>query len=173
MKRIRVVADTHISDWELPEKVIELMRSADYVVHAGDFDRYGAYRKFDEECELIAVAGDSDEERIKKELPEEVTFEVEGIRFGIVHKGNYLHEFHDLGYKAMEMGVDFMIFGHIHRFVLDDAKGIPLLCPGSPTQPRLSVASCAELVVEGDRVEVRCHLIHGISCGADVLRRLR
>ncbi len=173
MKRILAIADTHVRDWDLPEKVLELMRNADYVIHAGDFDCYEVYRRFAEECELVAVAGDSDDGRIRSELPSERTFEVEGVKFGIVHKGNYLNDFHDLGYKAMEMGVDFMIFGHVHRFVLDDAKGVPLLCPGSPTQPRLSMASCAELIVDDDRVEVRCHLIRGIVCGIDVLKRLR
>ncbi len=172
MKKILVVSDTHFKSWNPPDKLKELMESADLIVHAGDFDTYDTYRKF-AEYELVAVAGDSDDEKIREELPKEVTFSVEGVKFGVVHKGNYLHQFHDLGYKAMEMGVNFLIFGHVHRFVLHDAKKAVLLCPGSPSQPRLSAASCAELTVDGCRVEVRCHVVQNLFCGMDVLDSLR
>ncbi len=167
MRKILVVADTHMSTWNPPKKLEELMDSADLVVHAGDFDTYEVYKRFSD-YELVAVCGDSDDEKIRKELPETRVFEVEDVKFGLVHRGNYLNEFHDLGYKAMELGVNFLIFGHLHRFVLHDAKKAVLLCPGSPTLPRLSTATCAEIVVDGDRVEVRCIVVQNLFCGMDV-----
>jgi len=172
MKRILVLADTHLDSWGIPDKLKELMENADVVIHAGDFDRYRIYKKF-AEYELVAVAGDSDDERIREELPKETTFRVEGVKFGVVHRGNYLNEFHDLGYKAMELGVNFLIFGHVHRFVLQDLKNCVLICPGSPTRPRLSAASCAEINVEDRRAEVRCHIVQNIFCGMDVFEGLR
>ncbi|MEM4155590.1 MAG: metallophosphoesterase family protein [Archaeoglobaceae archaeon] len=35
--RIIAVADTHLQEWQVPKKLIELMESADLIVHAGDF----------------------------------------------------------------------------------------------------------------------------------------
>ncbi|MET1124493.1 MAG: metallophosphoesterase [Archaeoglobaceae archaeon] len=168
--RVVAVADTHLKSWEVPEKLEEMIKKADIVVHAGDFDSYEVYERF-ADFELVAVAGDSDDERIRSKLPSEAVFEAEGLKFGVVHRGNYLNEFHDLGYKALEMGVDFLIFGHVHRFVLERLR-VPVLCPGSPTQPRLSVGSFAELVVEDGKVEVRMHTTE-FACGIDALRCLR
>lgn len=170
--RIVAIADTHLNTWKIPEKLKELLEDADLVVHAGDFDKYEIYKKFNSNFELIAVQGNSDEDKIKRILPKVQTFKVENVKFGVVHKGNYLNQFHDLGYRAKELGVDFLIFGHIHRFVLDRLKDVTLLCPGSPTMPRLSVASCAEIVVEGKNVSVKHHVVQNLFCGIDVYKML-
>ena len=173
MKRITVLADTHIDKFLLPEELLHLIESSDIVVHAGDFDRLQVFQEFNSRCKLYAVAGDSDDEAIQKKLPMELTFEVENLRFGTVHKGNYLNEFDDLAYKAMEMDVDVLIFGHLHRLVVEEIRGVLLLCPGSPTEPRLSMASFVEVLVDGGKINVKCHFIPEVFCGAEVTGRLR
>jgi len=172
MKRIIAVSDTHLSDWALPKKLVELLDDADLVVHAGDFDGYRVYKKFTS-YELRAVKGNLDDDKIKEELPAVEIFDVENVKFGVIHKGNYLNDFSDLGYKALELGVNFLIFGHIHRFILEDFKNTVLLCPGSPTQPRLSAASCAEITVDGSKVSVRCHIVQDLFCGMNVFKEFR
>uniref|UniRef100_A0A7C3RC42 Phosphoesterase n=1 Tax=Archaeoglobus fulgidus TaxID=2234 RepID=A0A7C3RC42_ARCFL len=171
MKRILAVADTHLREWKLPEKLLEMLDNADIVVHAGDFESYEVYKKFSE-YNLYAVAGNSDDEAVREELENELTFEVEGLRFGLVHRGNFINQFHDLGYKAMELDVDVLVFGHLHRFVLEEIRGKLLICPGSPTQPRMSVASCAEIVVNRSKVDVRYHVVQPLFCGMDVYEKL-
>lgn len=170
MKRILAVADTHLRGWKLPEKLLKMMEDADIVVHAGDFESYEVYRKFSG-YELYAVYGNSDDEAVRQEL-EEVTFEVEGVSFGLIHKGNFINQFHDLGYKAMELGVDVLIFGHLHRFILEEVKGKLLICPDSPTQPRMSIASCAEIVVDGSKIDVKYHIVQPLFCSMDVYEKL-
>ncbi|HDD36704.1 MAG: metallophosphoesterase [Archaeoglobaceae archaeon] len=172
MKKIIVVSDTHLSEWCLPEKLLDLMENADLIVHAGDFDSYKVYKKF-RSYELKAVSGNMDDDKIKEELPKVETFKIEGVKFGLVHKGNYLNDFSDLGYKALELDVNFLIFGHIHRFVVEDFKKAVLLCPGSPTKPRLSAASCAEITVDGSKVNVRCHIVQNLFCGMNALEGFR
>ncbi len=172
MKRIVVTADTHLESWDIPEKLAELMDNADMVIHAVDFDRYVIYRRF-ADYELVAVAGNEDDERIKEELPKVTTLKVEGIKVGVVHRGNYLNQFHDLGYKALELGVDVLVFGHLHRFVLERLRNVLVLCPGSPTRPRLSAASCAELIVDGRKVDVRYHVVQPLFCGMDVMNAIK
>ncbi len=164
MKKIVAISDTHLTDWRIPKRLEDLMDNADLVVHAGDFETYNVYKDFTK-YDLVAVRGDSDDEKISAELPDIEVFRVEGVKFGLVHKGNYLNEFHDLGYKAMELGVDVLIFGHVHRFVLEKFKNVLVLCPGSPTKPRLSIATCAEIVVSGNRVMVNCRVVQDLYCG--------
>jgi len=164
MKRIIAVSDTHLKKWEIPEKLDELMESADFVVHAGDFTAYDVYKEFESRYDLRAVCGNADDDRIKRTLPEALKFVVEDVRFGVVHRGNYLNDFSDLGYKAMELDVDVLIFGHIHRFFLEKLGRVVVLCPGSPTQPRLSIASCAEIIVDGSKVSVQHHVVQDLAC---------
>jgi hypothetical protein len=173
VKKIVVLSDTHIEKFLLPENLLHHIQSSDTVVHAGDFDKYQVFQRLNDICKLYAVAGDSDDEVIKNELPTEITFKVENLRFGVVHKGNYLNEFDDLGYKAMELGVNVLIFGHIHRFVVKEIGDVLLLCPGSPTKPRLSTGSFVEVLVDEDRMKVKCHFIQEIFCGIEVMRRFK
>ncbi len=167
--RLLCLSDTHCEKLEdLPKKVVRLIEEVDAVIHAGDFTSLSLYEEIERKKEIFAVHGNADEEELKKLLPEETTFEVEGVRFGVVHKGNYLNEFYDLGYKAKELGVKVLVFGHIHRFVLQQFGDVIVLCPGSPTKPRLSVASCAVLKVENRKVEVEFVIADEVACGMDV-----
>jgi hypothetical protein len=50
---------------------------------------------------------------------------------------------------AREMDVQVLVFGHIHRPLIEKGKRL-LICPGSTTLPRMSAPSLAELeIVEG------------------------
>ncbi|MEM1576802.1 MAG: YfcE family phosphodiesterase [Archaeoglobaceae archaeon] len=161
--RLIATSDTHLQEPRIPEKLLDLIESADLVVHAGDFESYEVYKKFSD-YNLVAVRGDNDDSRIMEELPEVAEFRVGKLRIGVVHRGNYINNFDDLFYRAMELEVDLLIFGHIHRFVFEKLKDRAILCPGSPTQPRMSFASCAEILVEGEEIKVKCHAVQPIFC---------
>ncbi|AGK61018.1 phosphoesterase, MJ0936 family [Archaeoglobus sulfaticallidus PM70-1] len=168
MTKIIAISDTHMDLWHPPKKLSELMDNADLIVHCGDFTKYEVYETLKKEYDLFAVRGNADDNRIKKELPELTRFSVEGLKIGLIHQGNYLNRFDDLGYKAKEMSVDVLVFGHIHRFVVESVGGKLLICPGSPTKPRLSIASCAEITVEGKRVNVEMKIVQDVVCGMGV-----
>ncbi len=161
--RIIVTSDTHLRKPEIPEKMLDLLESADLVVHAGDFDSYEVFLRFSN-FDLVAVKGDSDDPEILEELPEVAEFKAGDFRIGVVHRGNYINNFDDLIYMAMELGVDLLIFGHVHRFIFEKVKGKAILCPGSPTEPRMSFASCAEIIIDGKKICVRCHLVQPVFC---------
>lgn len=161
--KIVATSDTHLHEWKLPEKMLELLKSADLIIHAGDFVSYEVYQNFSE-FDLLAVSGDSDDEKIISELKEFKKFKVDGFSFGIIHKGNYVNDFQDLIYKALEAKVEVLIFGHIHRFVLEKRKGVVVLCPGSPTEPRMSFASCAEIDVEDEKIIFKQHIVQPVFC---------
>jgi len=169
MKRIVAISDTHMEKWVTLPKLEELMEGADLIVHCGDFDSYEVYEHL-KAYELRAVRGNSDDRRIKSELPEVESFKVESIRFGLIHRGNYLNSFDDLGYKAKELGVDVLIFGHIHRFHAENIGGALIVSPGSPTRPRLSIASCAVIDVDGRRLDVSMEIVQEKFCGMEEMR---
>jgi putative phosphoesterase len=66
------------------------------------------------------------------------------------------HSFNLTGAEMMarEMDVQVLIFGHIHRPIVEKGDRL-LICPGSPTLPRQSAPSIAELVILDGRVSGR------------------
>ena len=141
---IVITSDTHASGiLELPRALIEAMNVADLIVHAGDFDRWSLYEDLTD-FELIAVAGNSDDDLIRSSLPEVATFEWRGKRFAVKHEPIFF-DCSDLVYKAKELEAEVMIFGHTHRPLLGKVAGIWLLNPGSPTRPRAKHATFIEI----------------------------
>lgn len=157
--KILVLSDTHLYRLEdLPNGVLRRLGSADLVIHAGDFDTYEFYSELKEAIKLEAVAGNCDDFEITQELPETAKLDVEGLRIGVTHMPIF-DDFSDLVYKARELEVDVMIFGHTHRPFLKKICDVVLLNPGSPTLPRFSVPSFAEIIVD-DVVEI---MIKGVG----------
>ncbi len=167
--RIVAVSDTHARRFdELPERLISIMDSSDMVVHSGDFTSADVLDEFERRYDFIGVYGNVDDYEVRERLNETEIFEIDGLKFGLIHKGNFLNEFHDLGYKAMEMGVDVLVFGHIHRYVVERMGRVILICPGSPTSPRLSASSCAVIEVVDGKINVGFELVREFACGIDV-----
>ena len=173
MKKIVAISDTHMEGWSPLPKLEELMEQADLVIHCGDFHSYTVYEYLRSKYELKAVYGNSDDEKIKSELSNTASFKVEGIKFGLIHQGNLLNSFDDLGYKAKEMGVDVLIFGHIHRYHVERIGGVLLISPGSPTKPRLSIASCAVIEIDNRKINVGMEIVQERFCGIDQMKKFR
>ncbi len=168
--KIIAIADTHIKSGsivkQLPEDLVRLIKDADMVIHAGDFVTKQAYDELCSICRLEAVHGNMDEESLKALLPERKVIEVEGKSIGIVHEAALsLQDTTGVWYMAKEMDVDIMIFGHIHKPVIEGDDTF-LICPGSPTAPRLSEPSAIELVIENGTILGKVITLGGTRCGA-------
>jgi putative phosphoesterase len=155
--KITVISDTHLKPGQhieiLPQPLLDMLASSDMIVHAGDFVSLQCYDELQDINNLVGVAGNTDSKEIRQLLPEHTTFEAEGIRIGVTHRGQLsIVDMTGLGYLARELEVDLLIFGHIHRPRLHKSGDITLLCPGSPTSPRQSEPSAAELMVEDGKV---------------------
>ncbi|MEA1944181.1 MAG: YfcE family phosphodiesterase [Euryarchaeota archaeon] len=150
MTRIIVISDTH--DHKLPDTLIPLLEDADMIVHAGDFMSVACYEYLDSINEMVAVCGNSDCAELRKYLPERMIFDVEDITIGVVHDGQLsLNGTCGLWYLAKELEVDVLIVGHLHTPFIEESD-VLIMCPGSPTVPRLADRSAIELVIEGNRV---------------------
>ena len=162
--RIITISDTHIETGKIPEYIADVLEDYDVIVHAGDFISYECYKAFEATGKLKAVHGNADEALIKQELPEKITFEVDGIKIGIVHEGALsLNDTTALRYLALEMEVDILVFGHLHRPLIEKSD-VLLICPGSPTKPRMSDPCAVEIDINDGNVSTRMIEIVGQSC---------
>lgn len=162
--KIVALSDTHLAG-EIPDEILCIIHDADIVVHAGDFNSMEAYDAINRASKkLIAVHGNSDSRTLMELLPEVERFEVDGIRFGIIHKGREYMDTTNMRYLALEMGVDVLIYGHLHRPIIEKTD-VLLVCPGSPTYPRMADPTMVELSIEKGNVTGRfIKLAGGVTC---------
>jgi putative phosphoesterase len=155
---VAVISDTHYGDktkslspilFEYLEKV-----RPELILHAGDIKDPELLELLEGIAPAIAVRGNVD----SLNLPEERTVDVGDFEIGMIHGHQFISlNAHFLTLKALEMGVDVLIFGHTHRFYYDTyslhGKRVVLLNPGSPTFPRLDSSGFAVLRI-GKEVSV-------------------
>ena len=157
MKRIVAISDTHLqAGYMVPRGVVDLAEGADLLLHAGDFVSFEVYKAFCDLGPLEAVCGNSDSPEVKAILPERRVLEVEGVKIGLVHRASHFADTTGAAFLAREMEVDALVFGHLHRPVVERGPQL-LISPGSPTEPRLSAPSAAEIEVDG--VEIRGRIV--------------
>jgi putative phosphoesterase len=150
MTRIIALSDTHLENEAIPPAVASLAGSADIILHAGDFVSAKCHAALASLGRLEAVHGNSDSHELKKLLPDRKVIKVEGIRIGLVHMASHGSDLVGAEMMAREMGVHVLVFGHIHRPLIEKGRHL-LICPGSTTLPRLSAPSVAELeIVDGN-----------------------
>lgn len=162
--KLIALSDTHLKTGEIPPQLQTLIEECDLIVHAGDFSTVEAYSAFNAGGKLKAVFGNDDASELKRLLPERLKFEVEGVKIGVVHEGGLsVTDTTAQGYLAKEMGVDVLIFGHLHRPLIEKTD-IVLVCPGSPTKPRMSNPSVVELIIEKGSINGRIISLEGDTC---------
>ena len=167
--KLIVLSDTHIKPGQsllslLPEELISIIKSSDMIFHAGDFETLECYNELRSLGNLKAVHGDTDCTELMKLLPERDITDVQGIKMGMIHKGQLTLENTDgLRYLAKEMGVDVLIFGHFHHIIVEKTD-VLLLSPGSPTVPGIAEPSAIELEIIKNSVKGRIIRCTGNVC---------
>jgi putative phosphoesterase len=152
MTKIIALSDTHM-ERDLPERLVELAERADFILHAGDFVSKDVYDSLAGLGRIEAVCGNSDSRDLKMLLPERKVIEVDGVKIGLVHRAS-----HSSGpgteLLAREMEVDVLVYGHLHRPLVERGNKL-LICPGSPTVPRMSPPTVAEIEINDGKVTGR------------------
>jgi uncharacterized protein len=151
MTRIIALSDTHLNDGVIPAAVAELAKGADLILHAGDFVSAQCHAALAKLGRLEAVHGNSDCPELKSLLPQRKVIEVEGVRIGLVHMASHGSDLVGAEMMAREMDVRVLVFGHIHRPLIEKGKRL-LICPGSTALPRMSAPCVAELEIEDGNV---------------------
>ncbi|WP_292466285.1 metallophosphoesterase [Methanolobus sp.] len=171
--KLILVSDTHLETDSIPAFLSDVFDQYDIIVHAGDFDSLSFYKALEATGKLKAVHGNSDEPAVKELLPEKLIFEVEGVKIGVIHEASLsIVDNTATRYMAMEMGVDVLVFGHLHRPIIEKSD-VLIICPGSPTKARMSDPCAVELIVENGLITTNIIPITGQSCGyIDFSRKL-
>ncbi|MFB3763798.1 MAG: metallophosphoesterase [Methanotrichaceae archaeon] len=150
MTRIVALSDTHLEEG-LPETLVKALAGADIIFHAGDFVSPKVYKSLTDLGRVVAVCGNADSPELKRLLPVRLVVEVGRVKIGLIHMASHSTDLTGADMMAREMGVKVLIFGHIHRPIIESGKTL-LICPGSPTVPRMSVPTIAELEIDGDNI---------------------
>jgi hypothetical protein len=116
---------------------VQRLRTADVIVHAGDF----VARAVLDELEalgppVIAVHGNQDDAQLRDLLPAERVIEIGGVRIGLVHDaGPAKGRVNRLRRRFADC--DAVVFGHSHIPLHETGDdGFSVFNPGSPTDRR-------------------------------------
>ena len=136
MPEIGILSDTHLrypTD-QFKRFVEKTFRNTDMLVHAGDIVSLEVYEFLNNKFNLKAVCGNMDDMELRSLLPEKLTFELAGIRFGLIHGRGAPFGIEELVLREFE-NVDVIIFGHSHVPKSVKKGKTHLFNPGSYRKP--------------------------------------
>ena len=144
--KIVVLYDTH---GVVKESVKELLLSADYAIHAGDIGSLTVFRQLKSyQGNFCFVRGNCDRASWANELPEQISFHLDGILFYVIHNRT------DFSFHPENAQI--IISGHTHRYSVGSYRKAVTLNPGSCSQPRGGEpASCAIITTSGGNFEIK------------------
>lgn len=158
--KILVVSDTH-GNIDSVVHNMENMGKFDMLFHLGDYveDGLNIGRAFN--IPTIIVRGNGDLLRPDYNFDELVEIKGKKIFLTHGHKNNVKQGITNLYYKALELNVDLVLFGHTHVPMIEKIDGLTIMNPGSPTYPRgfnrkntVGILTIND-IVEGKLIEIK------------------
>ena len=117
--KIAIISDTHSL---LRPEVEKKIRDCDYILHGGDIASKETFERISAIAPAYFVRGNADKEWAE-DIPIEQEIELAGYHFYMVHNIKHIRE--DLS------GIDFVVYGHSHKYENRQKDGITYLNPGS------------------------------------------
>ncbi len=165
---VGLIADTHINDRveKIPEKVFEIFKDVELIIHAGDLTSKGVIDDLEKIAPVIAIQGNMDR-TYNLDLPKNKIINIGDIKIGVIHGEVYPRgDMQQLYYLALELDVDILVTGHVHKAFIENIKDILILNPGSPTVPRLTNPTVMLLDIEDGEVDINLVKIGKPVCSA-------
>jgi uncharacterized protein len=136
--RILVTGDTHMprKGTRLPEALVRAMKTADLIIHTGDWQEKEIYEMFRKYGDVIGVFGNTDTEDIRELLQRREEITVNGFKIGIVHGDGEKKTTEKRVLESFDSSFDCIIFGHSHIPYLRYHGQSLLFNPGSPADKR-------------------------------------
>lgn len=116
---IAILSDTH---GLLRPEVVEYLKTADAILHAGDINRPEIVEELKRYAPLYIVRGNNDKEWAEH-IPYHLTVTLGGVSFYVVHNKKEI--------PADLPGIDAVVFGHSHKYLQEEKDGLLWLNPGS------------------------------------------
>lgn len=132
--RIGLISDTH-GDLDLAREALKQMGEVDMILHAGDTYADLVELSKGSEIEMVGVRGNIGR---ADDGPAELVLEFNGFRIFLVHGHHYdvKHSLMRLFYRAKELEVDVVVYGHTHLAMTAVEDGMLFVNPGSIGFPR-------------------------------------
>ncbi len=136
--KILVVSDTHLhtTKKDLPERLLEDLKSSDVCIHAGDFVEYTVFKELSSITTTYGVCGNMDDYHLRNKLPPKQIIELGSIKIGLTHgRGspyNIISVVNSV-FKEEFPEIKIFIFGHSHTPLDTIIDGKIYFNPGSPT----------------------------------------
>ena len=146
--KILIVSDTHRKHENL-EMVLDRVRPIDLLIHLGDAE--GCEDEIAEMacCPIEIISGNND---FFSMLPREKELRIGRYKILLTH-GHYYYVnagFADFETDACARNIDIELFGHTHRPIVDYAKNVIALNPGSLSYPRQEGRRPSYIIMEID-----------------------
>ena len=135
--RVAVISDTHLprGDRVLPAELLGEVMAADVTLHAGDVVAAPVWAELEGYGRLIGVRGNGDDHDLWRRLPQTRTFELAGVRIGMIHDAGRA-DGRPARLAGLFRGCDVVVFGHSHVPLIEWHGGQLLLNPGSAVDRR-------------------------------------
>ena len=117
--KLAILSDTH---GLLRPEVVEQLKHADAILHAGDINKQLILDQLRQYAPLYIVRGNNDKDWAAQ-IPHDLTVTLEGVTFYLVHNRKEV--------PADLSGVDVVVFGHSHKYLQEEREGLLWLNPGS------------------------------------------
>ena len=117
--KLAILSDTH---GLLRPEAAEHLKTADAILHGGDVNKPGIVDQLERYAPLYVVRGNNDKEWAEQ-IPHDLTITLGGVTFYMVHNKKEV--------PADLTGIDAVVFGHSHKYLLEERDGVLWLNPGS------------------------------------------
>jgi putative phosphoesterase len=117
--KLAILSDTH---GLLRPQVLEYLKTADAILHAGDINTQTIVDQLGQYAALYIVRGNNDKEWAQA-IPHDLTVTLGGVNFYMVHNKKDV--------PADLSGVDVVVYGHSHKYAQEESEGVLWLNPGS------------------------------------------
>ena len=117
--KLAILSDTH---GLLRPEVAEHLKAADAILHGGDINKQSIVDQLEQYAPLYVVRGNNDKEWAEQ-IPHDLTITLGGVTFYLVHNKKEV--------PADLTGIDAVVFGHSHKYLLEERDGVLWLNPGS------------------------------------------
>jgi putative phosphoesterase len=154
---VGVLSDTH---GYVDPRLGAAFDGVEAIVHAGDVGGIGVLDELRRIAPLHAVRGNNDEPLGGLGLPLHADFELGGMEFHLVHQ---------LPHARPERSARVVVYGHSHRTLIEDRKGVIYLNPGAAGRIGFHKLQTAALLrIDGGVIDARI-----VELGArETLRRV-
>jgi len=140
-KIIGLISDTHVPKraMRIPQKVFEVLKDADFIIHAGDLVELSVIDELEQIAPVLAVHGNMDSQEVRGFLPELNSLKIFDWKIGVMHDPNSVFGSGKMAEIAKKNGFKVFVYGHTHSAKIDWAEKNLFINPGSPTDPASSV----------------------------------